>query len=406
MAVSLIGMADLEYPLVCCAPRQTYGTGAIPQDLIDPAGATTLARDPKDHGIYQEHELFATARYRWRISDDMFVKEDAFTQHLRGFYQSISVKDCPASWLVRLERAILARNILYCTVGGAISVVYETYRPNDRAAVTLVDEEALHQAERTRFADPEWRNLYVGSAGSFNYGHWLVDDLPRIIAVLHMEHHDPRPIRVLIHSYGNYIDRIKIESIRTLLNIKIHIDLLDPASIYYFDTLYYPTPSTFHPVLKSPLAIDFSARKIVEHALSDVNLEGHAERIFVDRASAHGRTISNRQEMRQEMDRRGFSIIDPETMSFVEQVRAFANASVVIGQMGAAMTNTIFCRPTSTLIYLAPRGWIEPFYWDLASVRGHHYRVLYGDVIDPNVAPHQSNFTIDVAALSQVIEAL
>jgi hypothetical protein len=70
------------------------------------------------------------------------------------------------------------------------------------------------------------------------------------------------------------------------------------------------------------------------------------------------------------------------------------------------MTNTLFCRPATTLIYLAPAGWIEPFYWDLSVVRGHYYRVLFGDVTDRLAPPHRSDFTIEPAALKGAIDAL
>lgn len=387
---------------VCSAPDRTYGTGAIPPGLH---GMTAELADPALFRIDPQNDIFPTARYHWRFPSDGFVVPTPATDGLGAFYDSMATKNCPASVLMRFEAAVLSSSVIYCLGTQRTAVVYETYRPNDRAAVALVSEAHIAGADRARFADPAWQNLFIGSAGSSNYGHWLVDDLPRLKAFVDMQHADPRPIRVLIHSYGKLIDEIRIESIRLLLGAPVHIDLLDPFQSYYFSELYYPTPVTDHPIQKSPVAIDYAARAVLANAIAGTAPAGPS-RLFVGRASAHGRMLTNDPEVREIVASRGFTVIDPEGMSFVEQVRLFAGAQVVIGQMGAAMTNVLFCRPTTTTVYLAPSGWIEPFYWDLAFVRGHHYRVLFGDVADPEVPPHQSDFSIDRISLNGIIDRL
>ncbi|WP_170318409.1 glycosyltransferase family 61 protein [Sphingomonas sp. PAMC 26621] len=392
-------------PSICCAADRTYGAGAVAPGLSEdaPGAATT---DPATYGIHWVDELYETARYHWRFPDSGFVQPSPFTEDLQGFYASIATQNCPASGLVRLADAVLAGSVLYANAATDPAIVYETYRPNDRAAVQIATRDLILNADRTRFTDPAWRCLFIGSAGSFNYGHWLVDDLPRLRAVMALMQHDDRPVRVVIHSYGDAIDSVRIDSIRTFLDSSIHIDLVDRSIPYHFVELYYATPVTRHPVQKSPVAIDFAVRQTLARIAVDAAPLTGPTLLFVDRAAQHGRTLSNHADVLRLVEQRGFTVVDPASLSFVEQVRLFSGAQVVIGQMGAAMTNTMFCRPSTTVIYLAPSGWIEPFYWDLAVVRGQYYRVLYGDVADPTVPAHRSDFSIVPAALQMALDAL
>lgn len=397
--------SDLPLPSICCAAARTYGNSAIPDGLYaDVPDVATV--DPTMLGIQVVGEVFATARYHWRFPTDGFINPTAFTEGLGRFYASIATRNCPASVLVRLEDAIVANSIVYAGVSTDPRIIYETYRPNDRSAVQALSRDQLVTANFDRFDDPNWQSFFIGSAGSSNYGHWLVDDLPRLKAILALTRFSPRPIRVLIHSYAESINNIRMQSIRLILGEAIHIDLLEPGQPYYFKELFYTTPVSQHPVHKSPIALDFAARETVFRAVAnDEDVDGPTL-VFVDRSSRHGRALSNQVEIRELVESRGFITVDPESLDFIEQVRIFAGAQVVIGQMGAAMTNTLFCRPATTIIYLAPSGWIEPFYWDLSVVRGHYYRVLFGNVVDQTVPPHCSNFTIDTDALIRAIDAL
>jgi len=73
------------------------------------------------------------------------------------------------------------------------------------------------------------------------------------------------------------------------------------------------------------------------------------------------------------------------------------------GGMGAAMCNTVFCAQGSRLIYLAPLGWLEPFYWDLAASCGHRYAACYGRATDPDVEPHESNYEITPGQVASIL---
>jgi capsular polysaccharide biosynthesis protein len=90
-------------------------------------------------------------------------------------------------------------------------------------------------------------------------------------------------------------------------------------------------------------------------------------------------------------------------MSFGQQVETFACAEIIVGVMGAAMTNMIFSPVGDRTIHLAPDKWAETFYWDLCCTLGHSYTVLYGDAL-PASAANGADFTIDCGKLEDLIK--
>lgn len=390
--------------MMSCAPDIIYAGMECPAAIV--SGIDPINHHRTGERLSTIAQLFAGSRYHWRATNDIFAGDVAFGSFLREFYGSMPVRRCPTSVLVRMENVTLIGGVLYSHGREGNRIIYETCRPVDHEVIWMAPADRIAAANRKMFAVNGWRSFYLGSAGSFNYGHWLVDDLPRLKGIFHMMALDPGPIRVVIESFGTEIDRVRIESIRMLLAQPFHVDIVARHEAYHFGTLYYPTPISEHPVVKSPVALDFLVQRAIETAGFGLADRGRANRLFVDRSAAHGRTLTNGDAVRALMVRRGFAVIDPEGKSFAEQVRLFAGASIVIGQMGAAMTNTVFCRPTTTTLYLAPVGWIEPFYFDLAMTRGHDYRVIYGPVTDPDVPPHQSDFTVAIDELEALLDSL
>ena len=127
-------------------------------------------------------------------------------------------------------------------------------------------------------------------------------------------------------------------------------------------------------------------------------------RLFVDRSPARGRTLANRAAIVAHLGALGFEVIDPETMNLREQMVLFSQAGLVVGIMGAAMTNTIFCPPGAELIYLAAgEDWIEPFYWDLAAIGHHRYAVVFGDPVASGESLHVRSFSVELADLDAAL---
>jgi hypothetical protein len=317
-----------------------------------------------------------------------------------------------AAATVALKNATVQESLLYIESESGFQTVYETHRPCDRHAVRWLDEMSVKDS-RISLSDVGALDFFIGSAGSHNYGHWLVDDLPRAKAITALRKlAEGRTLRIWITSYTGAMNRVRIESITLLCQREfnglggIEIGLLESSQSYHFDVLHYVTPCSYHPMLKSPDALRFVASVISEDdsQISDIAEGGtDSSKIFVVRRGSQRRALVNTEEIEHILEGKGFVCIDPDGLGFLEQARIFAKAKLVVGCMGAAMANCVFAPSGIVTIYLSPEGWVEPFYWDLAVMLGHSYHACFG-VPTNNAGPaHESPYHIDPADLMQIL---
>jgi len=304
---------------------------------------------------------------------------------------------CAPSLALRIEDCIIHDSVIYLSDGSLASPFYPTYRTNDVPYVRAL-ESSQGKAVR-RFDDRRRRFFYLSSSGSFNYGHWLVDDLARAKWLLD----DPRPTTIALQSYPG-MDNIRIETLKIFLKgLKVNFVLLKPQDVVSCRGLTYVTPVSFHPYVKNAAALNCLRAMMRERVVPSRGRK--YERLFVHRRQSRGRRLINQPEIEAVLFRLGFRIVDPEDHGFAEQVAIFSQAKLIVGTMCAAMCNSIFAEKGTNLVYLAPDGWIEPFYWDLASALGHTYSALYGNRAHINPSPPFDDFSIEAERLEALLTA-
>jgi hypothetical protein len=302
-----------------------------------------------------------------------------------------------------LENGLLFNRCLYNTYAGEIVQMYETNRPGDRPWRPDLDPQ-IDLAAIKQPHDPELDFFYLGSIGSENYGHFLVDDLSRARSLLVHFAADRRPV-IVLNKHDAIIDAIRAE---TLVGIfagigELRLIFVDYRAAYFFPRLYFVSPASLHPFLKCPRGVAFLREHLVEGAQRSVPASEHArapagQRLFVTRR-ALWRNVLNLDEVIAYFRARSFDIVELGGRSFSDQVQTFAHAEVIVGVMGAGMTNTVLSPSGATVVHLAPRGWNDPFFWDLAAVKDQRYAVVFGEPWKPEV-PSVSSFTIDLARLA------
>ena len=170
--------------------------------------------------------------------------------------------------------------------------------------------------------------------------------------------------------------------------------------------LYY-VPMLWH---ESPLGPPHLYREMQEcfrtfAGVSDTALPT-GKPIFVTREDAPTRRLSNEAEI-IEICRRQFGEIDVMNLRqvpFVEQIRRFAAAPLVIGPQGQGLTNIIFSRNTRLLILEAGQsacevGWAQ-VYRDFAHMAGNSaLRLLSG-----TPWPNDGDWAFAVAAFSEQLQ--
>jgi hypothetical protein len=133
--------------------------------------------------------------------------------------------------------------------------------------------------------------------------------------------------------------------------------------------------------------------------------------LYLTRAAGrHNRSVLNEAEVVRLLEALGFTVLDPGELSVAEQVRAFAEADVIVAPHGAALANLAFCSPGSAVVELFPSQSLVADYWKMAcGVEGLEYRYLGG--IGPAVGTSRGAFVVadilvDLRRLEAVVTEL
>jgi capsular polysaccharide biosynthesis protein len=355
-------------------------------------------------GIRTETVLYGPAAYERRLPLDTVLADDPVLATIERWYAGAiqTNPSAPAAVLACIEDALVLDRAVHVVRDGVPYPLYETHRRCDLGSLTWTDAGA--PAEHL----PDTRDyLLLTSSGTFNWGHWLVDDLPRLKGIRAWAQACRRVPCVLLHGFVPQIDRVRVASLKELLgpSVRVETRLLHPNRAYRVRELRYVSPVSFHPTPKHPGALaDLAeaARDTVARRASRWWRHSPARptKIFVTRRPERGRVPVGLDDIRALALRHGFTVVDPDGASAFEQMAAFSGATQVAGFMGAAMTNTVFCTPGARILHLAPDSFLDPFYWDLAAARGHGYAAVYGPVLDP-AKPAGSDYRLDPARLER-----
>lgn len=317
----------------------------------------------------------------------------------------------PPTLLCETRDVRLAGNALFHVEDGRPQVLFETYRPQERHVVPGPGPDFLRVDETI---EGEGLVLLLNSAGSFNYGHWLIDDLPRLRALASLRARHPGvPVTVALVSYFPHIDAARRHSIRLLSGSGggVPIRFLDRTKTYRFARLHHATPCSLPSTGKSPHALrsltgQMRARTRLPRGLFALRtLSGRGRRLFVDRHPGRGRGLANREAVLALLRGLGFEAFDPELTSVRQQVVRFSAAEIVVGIAGAGMANTVFCRPGTPVIHLVPEGWEDPFYGEIATACGQGYSAVFGPRIPSEGPEYLRDFAIDPEPLCAALAA-
>jgi len=181
--------------------------------------------------------------------------------------------------------------------------------------------------------------------------------------------------------------------------IESHQILIMACEATEVERLIYPLPLAVHPLVKAPRAI-----RILEGLRDKIAIgQRGPQRIYVSRAHAPKRHLLNEAEILPILRDFGVSVVYPERHSFVDQVRLFANAELVIGNCGANLTNAVFSPRGVKIFTIASEAMSDDFFWDLANLKSGKYFSLHGKAAGPNPNMN-SDFSIDPGEFRVLLE--
>jgi capsular polysaccharide biosynthesis protein len=209
-----------------------------------------------------------------------------------------------------------------------------------------------------------------------NYYHWLCDVLPRLHGVLERLTPDLRVIlpRQMTPFHRRSLELLGLSSAQCIQHAG--------RRPWKVERLEYASPVAMtgdH----EPQSLLWMRAKLLNGCLGHSEVPPGGRRLYVSRRRAAARRIANEAELMPVLKHHGFEMIEPEAMSFEEQVRIFSAAAVVAGPHGAGFTNMLWCARGTRVLEIFEPGSVRRCYWSLAQALGHAYACGVGAAV-PN----------------------
>lgn len=276
------------------------------------------------------------------------------------------------------------------------------------------DRSAICHYDYGRTAELEEGILLSGRC-SPNYYHWLIEYLTRLYALRSRAHLQEIPLIVDAQMYPQEFESLALVAPtwpiyklapNTLLRVsKLHIPSIPTHLPDSVDTPFWQGSALCHATL--------SYLRDAVYQRYGIGRIKPTRKVFLTRRGA--RTIVGMSEIEQSLERIGFECIDSGQLGFEAQVKLFSECTMIVGPLGAAFTNLIFCQPGCKVLGLAS-PYIKRFCLqaNLARFAGCDYKIFPGEhpSYQPgdehrmsDVATMHTNFSVSPKALVAAIEA-
>lgn len=220
-------------------------------------------------------------------------------------------------------------------------------------------------------------SLLTGGGGNTNYWHWLFDVLPRIKIL-------ENKVNLQDIDFFLFPDLREKFQIETLNALNIPIEKRISSRVFRHiqaDTaIAVDHPNVFggDPAKEIQNQPSWIVEYLRNKFLDNKSLKNFPKKFYIDRSDSksnhsHLRKITNEQELKDFLEKKGFSIITLSDLSFIDQVNLFQNASQITGLHGAGFANLTFCKPKTLVIELKPTT-AGPMYENLAKKINLNYQ--------------------------------
>ena len=242
-----------------------------------------------------------------------------------------------------------------------------------------------------------------------NYAHWLTEVLPRVATFCNDNRFEGIPIVVNGGLHKNIM-----ESLALVVGTGREIIALPVGRALTANTLFVTSVVGYVPFerrnnklseyshgLFNPTSLALVKEKI-DISTANISIEGFPEKIYLRRNSG-ARKIVNGREIETYFQSIGYAMVEPEKLSFAEQVKLFGNAKVIVGSAGAAMANLIFAQEgTNIFIFISKMKDTSYWYWqNIACATGKKIKYILGDPLQEGI---HSDFSIGVTYFPSIFE--
>lgn len=289
------------------------------------------------------------------------------------------------------SNCIASGNNLYC----------ESFNSNEQFNQGLVewhdgDDAIIKTLPEDRLED----GFFLAGLGSFNWYHWLVEILPKVMCF------NVVPTKNILVSDFVASCPSMLGSLKSIIGDEYKLIFMKSYKNYRVKNLYHINAVSYVPFelkaenqfkvedvfMRGGLLMDMK-EKIM--AVSKGHLETSTKkRIFIERT--HHRVPSNQAELASALATLGFEGVSVETLTLNEQIDLFHNAECIVGASGAAFTNMMFAGENLKVICFMPRS-LRDFscFSNLAKIFSVDLTYSFYD-LDESEHHYSNEFEIDI----------
>lgn len=269
---------------------------------------------------------------------------------------------------------------IFNSAGHCLMDAIDRHGPDGRSA----DRQLVAPVSQLRSASHSQCETYIyGGFVNLHFGHFIANTLPRLWPAI-LNTHDQHTF--LFHGQGSPDDWFNFVFIREFLGA-LGINLSNVEFVdrpMHVDRLIIPHPS-FQEQHFAHSIFGKLCRQIGDKLASTADCAQKINTVPVyltkiGLTSGVGHFV-NEGEVVDKLKSSGIEILSPEKMTPVDQIDLFRSRRIVFGPLGSAFHNSIFCKPNSKVICLAPNSHPNSNFMMFDSLAGVDAQYYY----DPGV---------------------
>jgi hypothetical protein len=207
-----------------------------------------------------------------------------------------------------------------------------------------------------------------------NFGHWCLDVLPK--AGL-LERSGWGPDRIDYYLIGHTDKDFQLQSLETV-GIPSH-KILRMADYQFLqaDLLLLPFLNSYHFTSFQPSSISYLRTMFQAESFS--SSQRYSEKIFISRADAGFRHVSNENELRLALEPLGFEFVTLGGLGLQETARLMGSAKVIVAPNGSGLMCVLFAQPGAFVLEFSHTRYTTSFHWKLCYAAGLRYAHIVSD---------------------------
>lgn len=209
--------------------------------------------------------------------------------------------------------------------------------------------------------------IFISSGHDFNYFHWIVECLPKVVFIDQFEEFKDLPLIIVKGLHPNLLTALDFCNVNKRKIIQIVYGKPHKINRLVFPSALSRIVDRYQGELQFDDDIILSKKwisQVRQLFLKDQNLEEKPWRkLFLTRKSGI-RAIPNIDQIEKALLERNFEIVDLNNVAFDYQIELFSQAKTIVAPTGAAITNLIFCQPgTKVIVFMSDHDISNYYLW-------------------------------------------